>query len=68
MKRTHRIFNELGLQLRNKTLKCRVKVKLRENRCAASCVNDVSAMDLRPAGVAFGWSMTNWQRVARSAH
>src|SRR3546814_8576529 len=30
MKLTHRIYNELGLQLRNKTPKRRVKAKLRE--------------------------------------
>jgi len=41
MKRTHRIHNELGLQFRNKTPKRRVKAKLREDRCAASRVNDV---------------------------
>lgn len=45
MKRAHRIYNELGLQLRNKTPKRRVKPKLREDRCAASRVNDVWAMD-----------------------
>ena len=41
MKRTHRIYNELGLQLRNRTTKRRVKAKLREDRCASSRVNDV---------------------------
>lgn len=45
MKRTHRIYNELGLKLRNKTPKRRVKAKLREDCCAASRVNDVWAMD-----------------------
>lgn len=35
MKRTHRIYNELGLQLRNKTPKRRVNAKLREDRRAA---------------------------------
>jgi putative transposase len=45
MKRTHRIYNELGLQLRNKTPKRRVKAKLREDRCAASHVNYVWAID-----------------------
>jgi putative transposase len=50
MKRTHRIYNELGLQLRNKTPKRRVKAKLREDRCAASRVNDVWAMELPPFG------------------
>jgi hypothetical protein len=44
-KRTHRIYNELGLQLRNKTPKRRVKAKLREDRSAASRMNDVWAMD-----------------------
>lgn len=44
MKRTHRLYNELGLQLRNKTPKRRVKAKLREDRCAASRVNDIWAM------------------------
>jgi len=36
MKRTHRIYNELGLQLRNKTPRRRMKAKLKEGRCAAS--------------------------------
>jgi putative transposase len=46
MKRTPRIYNELGLQLRNTTRKRRVKAKLRGDRYAASRVNDVCAMDL----------------------
>jgi len=45
LKRTHRIYNELGLQLRNKTPKRRVKAKLRDDRRAASTSNDVWAMD-----------------------
>jgi len=45
LKRTHRIYNELGLQLRNKTPKRRVKAKLRDDRRAASPSNDVWAMD-----------------------
>ena len=44
-KRTRRIYNELGLQLRNKTPKRRVKAKLRENRAPATRPNDVWAMD-----------------------
>jgi hypothetical protein len=32
LKKTHRIYNELGLQLRNKTPKRRVKAKLRDDR------------------------------------
>lgn len=45
MKRTHRIYKGLGFQLRNKTPKRRMKAKLREDRCAASRVNDEWAMD-----------------------
>lgn len=44
-KRTRRIYNELGLQLRNKTPKRRVKAKLREDRAPATRPNDVWAMD-----------------------
>lgn len=43
-KRTRRIYNELGLQLRNKTPKRRVKAKLREDRAPATRPNDVWAM------------------------
>jgi hypothetical protein len=46
LKRTHRIYNELALQLRNTTPKRRVKAKLRDDRRAASTSNDVWAMDL----------------------
>ncbi len=35
-KKVHRICNELGLQLRNKSPKRRVKAKLREDRCEAT--------------------------------
>lgn len=45
IKRTHRNYNELGLQLRNKTPKRRVKAKLREDCVAATRPNDVWAMD-----------------------
>jgi putative transposase len=34
-KRTRRLYNRLGLQLRSKTPKRRVKAKLRGDRCAA---------------------------------
>lgn len=44
-KRMRRIYNELGLQLRNKTPKRRVKAKLREDRAPATRPNDVWAMD-----------------------
>ena len=44
-KKTHRIYNELGLQLRNKTPKRRVKAKLREDRREATRPNETWAMD-----------------------
>jgi len=44
-KRTYKLYRELGLQLRNKTPKRRVKAKLREDRHAATRPNDVWAMD-----------------------
>lgn len=44
-KKTYRIYNELGLQLRNKTPKRRVKAKLRENPEAASGPLETWAMD-----------------------
>ena len=44
-KRTRRIYSELGMQLRNKTPKRRVKAKLREDRQEAVGPNDVWAMD-----------------------
>ena len=43
-KRIRRIYNELGLQLRNKTPKRRVKAKLREDRAPATRPNDFWAM------------------------
>lgn len=45
MKRTRRLYNELGLQLRNKTPKRRVKAKLREDPADATHSNQVWAMD-----------------------
>lgn len=44
-KRVYRIYKEMGLQLRNKSPKRRVKAKLREDRADAVCSNDVWAMD-----------------------
>ena len=44
-KKTRRIYNELGLQLRNKRPKRRVKAKLREDRRPARGVNETWAMD-----------------------
>jgi len=44
-KKVYRLYRELGLQLRNKTPKRRVKAKLREDRAPAMRPNDVWAMD-----------------------
>jgi putative transposase len=45
MKRVRRIYSELGLQLRKKTPKRRVKAKLREDRILATRPNQTWAMD-----------------------
>ena len=45
MKKVYRLYRELGLQLRNKTPKRRVKAKLRADRTMAIRPNDVWAMD-----------------------
>ena len=44
-KRTRRLYNELGLQLRNKVPKRRVKAKLRDDRTIAVHINETWAMD-----------------------
>lgn len=44
-KRVYRLYRELGLQLRNKTPKRRVKAKLREDRTDARQINETWAMD-----------------------
>ena len=44
-KKVYRIYHELGLQLRNKTPKRRVKAKLREDRREATRANETWAMD-----------------------
>ena len=43
--KTRRIYRELGLQLRNKTPKRRVKAKLRDDRRPATRTNETWAMD-----------------------
>ena len=43
--RTRRVYRELGLQLRNKTPKRRVKAKLRDDRRPATRSNETWAMD-----------------------
>jgi putative transposase len=45
VKRTRRIYDELGLQLRNKRAKRRVKAKLQDDRQEAVGPTDVCAMD-----------------------
>src|SRR5215831_20323242 len=49
-KRVYRLYREIGLQLRNKPPKRRVKAKLREDRRSATQPNETWAMDLRPRG------------------
>ena len=44
-KKVHRLYKELGLQLRNKTPKRRVKAKLREDRARRPRPNETWAMD-----------------------
>jgi putative transposase len=44
-KRTRRVYRELGLQLRSKTPKRKVKAKLREDRVAATAPNECWSMD-----------------------
>ena len=44
-KRVCRLYREMGLQLRSKSPKRRVKAQLREDRTAAGAANDVWAMD-----------------------
>ena len=44
-KRVCRLYREMGLQLRNKTPKRRVKAKLRSDRTIAVAANDIWAMD-----------------------
>lgn len=54
IKKTRRIYNELGLQLRNKHPKRRVKAKLREDRQEAIGPNEVWAMDFVHDQLALG--------------
>ena len=54
IKKTRRIYNELGLQLRNKHPKRRVTAKLREDRQEAAGPNDVWAMDFVHDQLAMG--------------
>ena len=53
-KRTYRIYRELGLQLRAKTPKRRVRAKVREDRCPAVMPNQTWAMDFLHDQLALG--------------
>ena len=53
-KRVRRIYNELGLQLRNKTPKRRVKAKLREDRRPAEHPHKTWTMDFVHDNLATG--------------
>lgn len=57
IKTVYRIYNELGMQLRNKTPKRCVKAKLRDDRVEAVGPNDVWAMDFVHDGLATGKKM-----------
>ncbi len=54
IKRTSRLYTALGLQLRNKTPKRRVKAKLRDDRCPALQPNQTWAMDFVHDQLAMG--------------
>jgi putative transposase len=53
-KKVQRLYNEMGLQLRNKTPKRRVKAKLREGRADPTHTNQVWAMDFVHDQIATG--------------
>lgn len=54
LKKAHRVYRELGLQLRNKTPKRRVKAKLREDRKESTQPNETWAMDFVHDQLAMG--------------
>jgi len=53
-KKTRRVYNEMGMQLRNKTPKRRVKAALRADRTPPSRSNEVRAMDFVHDQLAMG--------------
>jgi putative transposase len=71
-KRIYRLHKELGLQLRNKIPKRRVKAKLREGRHPATRTNEVWAMPCPTCDAKHHrrgtLCMTNWRRDANSAY
>ncbi|WP_294213359.1 IS3 family transposase [uncultured Sphingomonas sp.] len=63
-KRTHRLYRELGLQLRNKTSKRKVKAKLRNDWTPATAPNDCPSMDFRSDQLFDGRKIrVLWRRV-----
>jgi putative transposase len=54
VKRVYRLYHEMGLQLRNKTPKRRVKAKLREDRRVPQGANETWAMDFVHDQLAMG--------------
>ena len=54
IKKVYRIYKELGMQIRNRTAKWRVKAKLRDDRTEAIGPNDVWAMDFAHDQLATG--------------
>src|SRR5436190_22502571 len=66
IKRTYRLYTAMGLQLRNKTPKRRVKAKLREDRCPASQPNQTWAMDFVHDQLAMGKKIRVLTHVLRA--
>ena len=73
-KRVYRLYREMGLQLRNKTPKRRIKAKLREDRQSARQPNETWAMDfvhasLRPvASCGYSRSLTRSRASRRRSN
>lgn len=71
VKRVRRIYSSLGLQLRNKTPRRRIKAKLRDDRVAATGPHDVWAMDFVHDQLAMGGKiriLTLLDTYSRYAH
>ncbi|MBO9475816.1 transposase [Shimia sp. R10_1] len=69
-KRVYRLYNQMGLQLRNKTPQPRVKAKLREDRVAATQSKAKQCKAMQCNAMRLGqWTLCtiNWSRVAKSA-
>jgi putative transposase len=59
-KTSRRIYREPGLQFRNKSLKLRVKAKLRDDRKVATQPNETWAMDFVHDQLAAGKERSVW--------